>query len=101
MSLSEKDRALKAALEEAFDEPIHIPLDDYLGKVLAGMFCRQPDISGDQRARLNAKERRAVDEVASGLLAAFALLQAAREEAYRADVQRGRGARSPREDQSP
>lgn len=84
MSLSEKDRALKVALEEAFGEPIHIPLPDYLGKVLAGMFCRQPDMSGDQRARLNPKERRAVDEVASGLLVAFALLQAAREEASRA-----------------
>jgi hypothetical protein len=69
----EEGPALAATLSEAFGEPIHIDPRDYLEKILASLFRRQPAISGDQRERLHDTERRAVENVVDSLLKAFAL----------------------------
>lgn len=67
---------LRDLLSRAFGEPIHIPPEDFLGKVIAGCFCRQPCMSGDQRDRLNSKERRAVDDAARSIAEALTTLTA-------------------------
>lgn len=67
---------LRDLLSRAFGEPIHIPPEDFLGKVIAGCFCRQPCMSGDQRDRLNSKERRAVDDTARSIAEALTILTA-------------------------
>lgn len=59
-------------LQSAFGQPIHVDPREFLERTLAGVFCRMPDMSGDQRKRLNSKERQAVAEIAGKLLAALA-----------------------------
>jgi hypothetical protein len=53
---------------------IHVPLRQYLERVLAGMFGRQPDMSGDQRKRLLPHELRRVEDTAQELLELLAKL---------------------------
>jgi hypothetical protein len=62
---------LRVVLSGAFGEPVHVDPREFLERVLAGLFKRQPDMSGDQRKRLNQSELRAVEDVASCLLTAL------------------------------
>lgn len=57
------------------DLNIHIPLRDYIEKVIAGVFARQPHMSGDQRERLLPHERRRVEDAAITILETIAKLR--------------------------
>lgn len=67
----EMEDLVRQELARAFREQIHIRPRDYLEKVLAGVFGRQPDMSGDQRKRLNPHELACVGRVADGLMKAL------------------------------
>lgn len=65
------EEKVERALSVAFGEPVDVPAGEFLERSLAGMFRRQPDMSGDQRKRLNGNERRAVEDMAGNILAAL------------------------------
>jgi len=65
------DQRVREMLEWAFGEVIHCDLADYLGKVVAGCFTHYPHISGDDRLRLDPKQRKAVDDIAARLILAL------------------------------
>jgi hypothetical protein len=68
------------ALSQAFGEPIHVEPREFIERVLAGMFGRQPDMSGDQRQRLMSGELRAVEDVAGMLMTAIVTLKTSADE---------------------
>ena len=75
LKLADED-TVQSVLSAAFGEPVHISAEDYLGKVIAGCFGHQPHMSGDQRNRLDSRQRRIVDDTARILAATITRLHA-------------------------
>jgi len=65
------DDELRAIFELGFNMKVVCDPRDYIEKMLAGMFGRQPHMSGDQRKRLMSKEKLAVECMAEGIIASI------------------------------
>lgn len=86
-NLAAASRPTPIGISELADEQfpelgIHVPLREYFERTLAGLFGRQPDMSGDQRKRLLGHERARVESFATELLAILTALSS---------IQRGDG----------
>lgn len=72
------EERVREELSRAFAQPIHIRPRDFLEKSLAGLYMRQPDMSGDQRKRLARHELAAVGREVDCIMKALIGLAEAR-----------------------